>query len=756
MRTLIVISILLLSTILGFAQEPRFAWKRIGPDGGNISCFIEVDSVLLVGTPGGMFRSVDYGNTWQAVENGLPNSPFTVGNFAFTQGIVFAVLGSPRSDIEGDDVGNFLYASQNQGLSWYPVFSENRINTERFNYISLLDAVDSILIIGVAQKIFDISQARTTWWRSLDKGASWSAMQGVPTTFGDNYRSIPPRKSNSLIRIGNVLFLPHENVGFIRSLDSGKTWRQSFMLTGSSTISSSGNFSLRSALARIGSDIFWGVDSTLYVSRDTGRTWQKTDFSIPRLSTRGQQFLITDVIAVQDTLLVTIAPNYGSGNSVRTYIALANQSLGAIMISSDKGRTWRVRPTTIPYSAPLALLNSKRGLFCSSSDNSQSTTRLQNGLWFSSDGGISWRSANNGIGGYYPSILVQTRKHLYAFSDFERQFSISNNLLGMPNNTFQRIYSDSLFTSNTSILQFAFAIDTVLFLSSSSDLRKSKDGGKTWQNEISNYFQDSTKPFIREAIALEKSDGFVTFASSSRGAVYSINMGTTWLPIPRLSNKIKTQSLELAIDNTTKTIYFKIDDSVFVSSNAGQTWDVNIDREVFMRAKSIRIGNTFILIQGYPFDTFFGSRPALYSRDNGKTFQESKLGLPSSVQIRHLLLQGTTLYAATSRGIYATDIATSISRTNTRETFSLFCAPNPSQDNVYLRFTLPSPAQTRIDIHDMLGRTVLPAITEERGAGEHSTALSVDGLSSGVYSVRLTIRTAAGVRSEAVRLVVVR
>jgi class 3 adenylate cyclase len=88
--------------------------------------------------------------------------------------------------------------------------------------------------------------------------------------------------------------------------------------------------------------------------------------------------------------------------------------------------------------------------------------------------------------------------------------------------------------------------------------------------------------------------------------------------------------------------------------------------------------------------------------------------------------------------------------------FSVTITPNPTSQPIHVHFSLPSPANVRVEFIDMLGRTTLPPITEERGAGEHSTALSVEGLSSGVYSVRLTVRTAAGVRSETVRLMVVR
>jgi hypothetical protein len=103
------------------------------------------------------------------------------------------------------------------------------------------------------------------------------------------------------------------------------------------------------------------------------------------------------------------------------------------------------------------------------------------------------------------------------------------------------------------------------------------------------------------------------------------------------------------------------------------------------------------------------------------------------------------------------DVVTSVRSPLSETGFSIqTLSPNPTEHSSLLTFSLATPAVVRYEVLDMLGRTVLPPITEERGAGEHSTALSVEGLSSGVYSVRLTVSTAAGVRSETVRLLVVR
>ena len=71
-------------------------------------------------------------------------------------------------------------------------------------------------------------------------------------------------------------------------------------------------------------------------------------------------------------------------------------------------------------------------------------------------------------------------------------------------------------------------------------------------------------------------------------------------------------------------------------------------------------------------------------------------------------------------------------------------------------FSLTVPSTVQCEVIDLLGRSVLSRITEEYGTGEQNISFSVEGLPSGVYSVRLTVRTAASVHTETVRLMVVK
>jgi photosystem II stability/assembly factor-like uncharacterized protein len=740
MRLSIVVIFIFMLFGNSFAQEPRFTWKRIGPDGGNVTCFIEVDSVLLVGNPSGMFRSLDYGRTWDSIENGLPNNAFSVGDFASCKGVVFATIGSSLSDGNGLFLGNTLYSSVNHGESWSIVNPSRTINGVGYNTIKFLDASDSALFLSI---LLDVGAGgEVSSWRSLDNGLSWTSVNGMVRKEGRESTLYPqPRGGNTLIRFGTTLVLPDSDYGklrgVLRSFDNGRTW-QSSQIRGRSSDASI----MRSSLVRLENDLFLGADSLVFVSRDTGSTWQKTTFRLPVFSNTQQQFFVADLTNMRDTLISAVCPMF-SGT-----VSIPLQPRGVFMISSDKGVTWQQRPVVanVPF-APLSVFTTKRGLFSVAADNILQAIDLQNGLWRSDDGGQYWQTAHTGIAGYYSNFLLPVQDKLYASTDLGRICILENNI-------FQRISAFMPVRSQVPWVRYMFAIDTVIFLNTLSDQRFSNDGGKTWHILSSNFVRDSTKPFIRKAITLNTSSGLTVFSSSLNGLLMSSNKGLTWMPIPRFkASNVDFTNQDIAFDSLARTLYIKNGDSLFASSDAGQTWRSNVSQEEFMRALSIRIGNVFIRDMGSPFDSYYYSRPALYSTDSGRTFLEARFGLPSTVQIRHLLRQGNMLYAATSKGIYQTSLVnTSTDKQSEDMSISHFIAPNPTADFTDISFTLPRATLTRLSLYSTLGTEVWRNEGGILPAGEQCLRIDTRGLPSGVYMYRLT----AGGVSSVGRIVVVR
>lgn len=64
-------------------------------------------------------------------------------------------------------------------------------------------------------------------------------------------------------------------------------------------------------------------------------------------------------------------------------------------------------------------------------------------------------------------------------------------------------------------------------------------------------------------------------------------------------------------------------------------------------------------------------------------------------------------------------------------------APNPVRDRAVLRFTLEAPGPVRLDVHDLLGRSVAVVLDGYRAAGAHEVTFDASVLPGGVYLVRL-------------------
>jgi flagellar hook assembly protein FlgD len=82
----------------------------------------------------------------------------------------------------------------------------------------------------------------------------------------------------------------------------------------------------------------------------------------------------------------------------------------------------------------------------------------------------------------------------------------------------------------------------------------------------------------------------------------------------------------------------------------------------------------------------------------------------------------------------------------------LSAIPNPYSDQTTIGFTLASPSEVKIEVHDMNGRKVATVSERQYLAGTHSVTWNAAEIPAGVYVVSIT----AGGRSEALVTVLVR
>ena len=65
--------------------------------------------------------------------------------------------------------------------------------------------------------------------------------------------------------------------------------------------------------------------------------------------------------------------------------------------------------------------------------------------------------------------------------------------------------------------------------------------------------------------------------------------------------------------------------------------------------------------------------------------------------------------------------------------------PNPFRETTTLTFSLPAPADARLDVFDALGRRVATAVDERRAAGTHEVTFQAGTLPPGLYIARLSV-----------------
>ncbi len=176
-----------------------FNQSNTGLSDTSTRCMITRDSLLLLGTRTGVFRSVNYGETWERSGAGIPvNVQSNVGEMIF----------------RGDSIlvatwGNGIYLSLDFGLSW------NTINNGIEDlYLDCIFATNSRILAG--------SPTGGGIIGSDDNGLSWiDRNDGVPKMWADTSKYVI---ITSFARIENTIFASTRGSGLLRSDNGGKSW----------------------------------------------------------------------------------------------------------------------------------------------------------------------------------------------------------------------------------------------------------------------------------------------------------------------------------------------------------------------------------------------------------------------------------------------------------------------------------------------------------------------------------------------------
>jgi len=169
------------------------------------------DGNIFSGTGGGLFKSIDGGNTWKQLTHGLPNDVVQV-NIAISPSLpsrIYLTLGTARRGEYGSGAGLGFYRSDDAGETWYSATTDARP--------SMRIGGGDLPIARVDPKNPDVVYSTgIVTVRSIDGGKTWMSIRGAPG--GDDYQNlwINPDDPKTILLVSDQ--------GAIITVNGGETW----------------------------------------------------------------------------------------------------------------------------------------------------------------------------------------------------------------------------------------------------------------------------------------------------------------------------------------------------------------------------------------------------------------------------------------------------------------------------------------------------------------------------------------------------
>jgi photosystem II stability/assembly factor-like uncharacterized protein len=681
--------VIVISTLVSTSLQSQWSHTP-GAAGGYAAALYSSSQYMLLGIEtGGAYRSTDDGVTWQPVFNGLTGRG--PGAYAFT-GVGSRVFMS---------TGIGIAMSTDQGLTWNPAN----------NGLPQLGSSISDFAVKSSGMIFAAGSEAV--YRSNDSGATWTKCTAGLT---DSLMS-------SLLSTPTYLFAGTYESGIFRSTNDGTTWQLA------STGLAAGDGQRISALTAVGGRIIAATRGGIYYSTNTGDTWTLTSSGLD--SRTVSTVFAFDTILVAGTYgagayrstdkgtnWVSVSNGWPSGN-VRAYcrhngiLFGGNYDLTTLYKSTDAGQTWAATGSGITsrYTYTLAA-NSSRvfapsgyGVEISSNGGSTWVTpallfgrgyysvyakgnqvyagSLSIGPFLSTDGGVTWDTANGGNSGIGPHETL------------------------------------SLTTDSQYVYAGAY-----------NGMYRSSDNGASWTS-LSSGLTDTV------AYALCSAKGHL-FAGTLTGIFVSTNHGSSWTA---LSNGAPTYHIKciVGIDSVVlaATEYASVP-STYRSTNYGQSWS-----PVTSGLTELNVVFQTLLVDGR--NVFGGSTTegVWVSSDLGISWSNISSGLNGPAQkVMGLAVTGNSLFAATRGGTWVRPLTQVVAVEGGESGIPISMElmqnyPNPFNPRTVVSGQLPVASRVKLAVYDILGREVAVLVDEKKEAGKFEVTFDGGRLSSGVYIYRM-------------------
>jgi len=390
----------------------------------EVSCFAAIDTNLFAGTYGsGVLRSTNDGITWSPANNSLTN--MTVRSLVVIDENLFA-QGSSGYYIDS------IYLSTNNGESW------NRVQPG----LPLIDPMVFCLIAS-GENLFAGSSSGI--FLSTNSGSSWTLIN-----YGLSSSSI-----NCFAVSGNNLFTGTEGNGVFLSTNNGSSWSpintglkdnyiRALIINGTNLFAGTANgvflyknggtswTEVNTGLTNIWIRSFANMEETLFVGTEGGGVFRSENNGITwTAASMGLTNKTVYSLAVMDSHLfagtwgggIFVSDNYGSSwtscnSGLQTHyiesFAIVDSNIFAstssgVFISSNKGAKWI--KADLPFFSFVQMVKIEGYIFVG---NGGMGAFSGEGVYVSTDNGLSWSAVNSGLTGAPINALAVCDTELFA------------------------------------------------------------------------------------------------------------------------------------------------------------------------------------------------------------------------------------------------------------------------------------------------------------------------------------------------------
>ena len=356
-------------------------FRNIGPAtmGGRVDDLAVVESdprIIYVGSAaGGIFKTVNGGNTWQPIFDDQPNP--SIGDLALAPSnpsILYVGTGEANNR-QSSSWGNGVYKSMDAGVTWIHLGLQE---THHIGRIVVHPTNPDIVYVAALGDLWGPNKERGVY-KSTDGGATWTQPLAINENTGVSDIAIDPTSPNILYAAAyqrrRTVFGYNgggPDGGLYRSIDGGNHWTK--MAGGLPATGDVGRCSIdiyRKNTNIVYAEFEHATLGGVYRSEDKGATWTRMSDTNPRPSYFSQ---------------IRVDPN----NDQKIWLGGVN-----IYMSEDGGRTFvqtRFRDVHSDVHA----------IWIDPANSDHMLSGNDGGVWVTWDSGRNWRHLNNiAIGQFY-------------------------------------------------------------------------------------------------------------------------------------------------------------------------------------------------------------------------------------------------------------------------------------------------------------------------------------------------------------------